>query len=55
MSFSKVTKVEKREPRNEEEAEKCFPGSLFSTEVTLEMSNQMWKHFAEDGDMDKQG
>ena len=26
---------------------------FFSTEVTLEMSNQMWKHFAEDGDMDK--
>ena len=74
LSFSKVTEVEKREPRksfskprphfcsrgrrprprNEQaEAEKCFRGSLFSTEVTLEMSNQMWKHFAEDDDMDK--
>ena len=63
FSVSQVTEVEKREPRksfskprlrNEQaEAEKCFRSSLFSTEVTLEMSNQMWKHFAEDGDMDK--
>ena len=44
----------KPRPRNEQaEAEKCFRSSLFSTEVTLEMSNQMWKHFAEDDDIDK--
>ena len=42
-------------PRNEQaEAEICFQGFLFSTKVTLEMSNEKWKHFAEDGDMDKQ-
>ena len=46
FSFSQVTNIEKREPRksfskprprNEQaEVEKCFRGSLFSTEATLE-------------------
>ena len=54
--FSEVIEVEKREsrksflkPRNEQaEAEKCFRDSLFSTEVTEEISNQMWTHFFKD-------
>ena len=36
-------------PRNEQaEAEKCFRDSLFSTEVTEDISNQMWTHFFKD-------
>ena len=36
-------------PRNEQaEAEKCFRDSLFPTEVTEDISNQMWTHFFKD-------
>jgi len=36
-------------PRNEQaEAEKCFRDSLFSTEVTEDISNQIWTHFFKD-------